>query len=469
LEINKEKIKRRSQPMRKKLDIQRSLEFNELAVDLKVVADYQREYMMIDALLEENDLILDLVHKDLRKFSRGKKKDSTFTTEQVLRMLIVRCREVASYRDVVIRVSENPFLRNFARIGIGPMMDFTFLCKANKFISASTWKKVNEVLLGVGKERKKVCGDRLRVDSTLCETNIHYPTDSHLLWDSYRVLSRLMRNCSEDYPECRMGFRFHDRKIKRLYTYISTHSSKQGKRHAQKMKAMYKTLIDRVGHVYDEGVAYVVHARSLGVKSEYLDEMEEYLPTIRRVVDQSTRRIIHGESVPNREKVFSIFEPHTELIKRGKAGRPVEFGHMVTIGQTGEKFISYYDVMKQREFDNTRTDPVLENHRRQFGSYPAGFAADKNYYKGMDHVRAWEEKIAVFSICKKGNRNAKEKARESSRDFKEMQKFRTGSEGTISVLKRAFGMKRCLLKGYKSFAAGIGCLVFCHNLVLLTT
>lgn len=454
--------------MRKKIEIQRTFEFNSSAGDLKVIAAYQRKYTLIDGLLEENDSILDLVHEDLRKFSTGNKKDSTFTTEQVLRMLVVKCLEGDSFRDVVIRVSENPFLRNFTRIGIGSMMDFTFLCKANKFVSASTWKKVNEVLFGVGKEMEKVSGERLRLDSTLYETNIHYPTDSHLLWDSYRVLARLIRNCSEENPQCRMGYRFHARKVKKLYTYISTHSSKAGKRNEQKMKRLYKRLLGRVEHIYDEGVAYVAHARSLRVRSVYLDEMETYLPVVRKVIDQLRKRFIHEESVPNSEKIFSIFEPHTELIKRGKAGRPVEFGHMVTLAQTGEKFISYYDVMERKEFDNTRTDSVLENHRCQFGDYPEAFAADKNYYKSMDHVREWERKIPTFSICKKGNRNAWEKAREEAPNFKAMQKFRAGSEGSISVLKRAYGMKRCLLKGFKSFAASIGCLVFCHNLVLLT-
>lgn len=454
--------------MRKKIEQQQSFMFNTPIADLKVIAEYQKKYTMIDGLLEKNKMILDLVHEDLYKFSAGEKKDTIFTTEQILRMLIVKGSESDSFRDVVIRVSENPFLRNFSRIGFGPMMDFTFLCKANKYISEATWKKVNDVLFLVGKETKKISGGKLRVDSTLYETNIHYPTDSHLLWDSYRVLSRLIRDCNEENPVCRMSYRFHDRKVKKLYTYISTHSSRKGKRNERKMKRLYKTLIGRVEHIYDAGTAYVVHARSLKVKSSYLDEIETCLPSVQKVINQSCRRILEGESVPNTEKIFSIFEPHTELIKRGKSGRPVEFGHMVTIAQTGEKFISYYDVMKQRESDNTRTDPVLENHNQQFGAYPEAFTADKNYYKGMDHIRQWEEKIPTFSICKKGNRNAWEKAREETPDFKEMQKFRAGSEGSISVLKRAFGMRRCVLKGFKSFTASIGSLVFCHNLVLLT-
>lgn len=454
--------------MRKKLNCQRVFMFNQPNADLKVITEYQNKYTMIDELLEENSEILDLVHEDLEKYSTGKGRDSKFTSENILRMLIAKWLEQDSFRDIVIKVADSAFLRNFARLGLSSMMDFTFLCTANKYIQTSTWEKVNKFLLNVGTATGQLSGEQLRVDSTLCETNIHWPTDSHQLWDSYRVLARLMRDCDEENPKCRLGFRFHDRKIKKIFTYISTHSSNRQKRTIQKVKGRYKVLIERVADIHDKTRQYVRHARSLQVRNPYLNEMECLLPTIEKVIDQSIRRILNGESVPNNEKIFSIFEPHTELIKRGKAGRPLEFGHMVTIGQTENKFISYYDVMERRECDNTRTDLVLENHKEQFGHYPSGFAADKHYYKSMEHIHEWEKKIDTFSVCKKGNRTKSQKDRESQADFKELQKFRAGSEGSISVLKRAFGLKRCLLKGFKSFAANVGCLVFCHNLVLLT-
>ncbi len=359
--------------MRKKIDIQQSFMFNNSVSGLKVITEYQEKYTRMDSILEENPKILNLVHADLQKFSTGKGRGSVFTSENILRTIIVRWIELDSFRDLIIRVSDSAFLRNFVKIGLGPMMDFTFLSRANKFIKSSIWEAINLVLHKAGVDNKKISGERFRLDSTLYEANIHYPTDSHLLWDSYRVISRLIGNSNEEYPESRMNYRFHDRKIKQLYTYISTHSSRLGKRTQQKITNRYKILIERVEHAYAVALSYVKHGRKVSPFNSFLDELESYLPAIAKVINQSRRRIFNNESVPNSEKVFSIFEPHAELIKRGKAGHPVEFGHMVTIGQTGEKFISYFDVMEHHEYDNTRTDIALENHKKQFGFVPLRF------------------------------------------------------------------------------------------------
>lgn len=436
--------------------------------DLQVVTEYQEQYTKIDAMLEENSKILNLVHKDLVAWGSLDGRESDFSSEQVLRMILIKGIESIPWRSLVIRVSQSDFLRNFARIGVGPVMDFTFLSRANKYIRVETWKKINVLLFNATLEADKITGEKLRVDSTLYETNIHYPTDSHLLWDSYRVLAGLMRDCNQENPRLKTGNRFHEKKVRKLYTYISTHSNKKNKSTLRKIKRNYKELIEKVEWIYEIGVRYVDHARSLGGASYFLDRIESYLPSIKRVISQSRRRILNGECIPNEDKIFSIFEPHTELIKRGKAGRPIEFGHMVTIGQNEDKFITYYDVMEKREPDNTRTDVVIANHKKQFGAPPSQFAADKHYYKSMEHIYTWEEEIETFSIGKRGKRNQAEIEREHAEDFIDAQRFRAGSEGSISVLKRAFGMRKCFFKTFKTFAASLGLIVFCHNLVLLT-
>jgi IS5 family transposase len=197
------------------------------------------------------------------------------------------------------------------------------------------------------------------------------------------------------------------------------------------------------------------------------DELKTRLPAMERVVAQS-RRAFSGETVPARERIFSIFEDHAELLMRGKEHKPVEFGHLVQIGQTGQKFISFYAVEQRSRHDNVMGDVALEDHKASFGEYPNRFAADKNYYVSMEHIDEWEEEIDIFSVGKKGNRTAEEIAREHGMLFKLAQKFRAGCEGSISVLKRVFGLRRCLNRGFNSFASAIGCLVFSHNLVLLS-
>ncbi len=171
--------------------------------------------------------------------------------------------------------------------------------------------------------------------------------------------------------------------------------------------------------------------------------------------------------VPAGEKVYSLFEEHTELLKRGKAGKPIEFGHKVLIAQTGEKFITHYRTMPEREDDKDLLSETLDAHRSLFGRPPETLAADKGFYESVRQLAELEQEIETVSICKKGRRTQKEADREHAEAFRAGQSFRAGVEGTISVLKRAFKLKRCLFKGYKNFASSVGCAVFCHNLVLL--
>jgi IS5 family transposase len=175
-----------------------------------------------------------------------------------------------------------------------------------------------------------------------------------------------------------------------------------------------------------------------------------------------------GTSPPPDEKLYSLFEEHTELIKRGKAGKPIEFGHKVLFAQTGEKFIHHYQVQEKAIEDKDLLKSALEAHKELFQEYPDMVAADKGFYESMDQIIGLEKKIKTVSIAKKGRRNQEQYARETTEEFIAGQRFRAGSEGSISVLKRAFKLGRCLFKGFKHYAASVGWAVLCHNLVLLT-
>ena len=198
-----------------------------------------------------------------------------------------------------------------------------------------------------------------------------------------------------------------------------------------------------------------------------VSELVHYVPIVERIIDQTKRRVIGGETVPSTEKVYSLFEEDTELIMRGKARSPVEFGHKVLVAQTGEKFIHHYEAYRWQLADKNLLDGTLSAHARLFGDGPQVLAGDKGFYESRDQIEKLSKDIRTVSICKKGRRNASETERESAKEFKEGQRFRAGSEGTISVLKRAFKLNRCLFKGFKNYAASVGCAVFCHNLVLL--
>ena len=277
-------------------------------------------------------------------------------------------------------------------------------------------------------------------------------------------MSRVLRRVQQELPELGLKHRYHDKKVKKLAFYIARNAKSTSKSKQRKVKRVYRTLIDRVRWIAE--VSKDVQQR-LGLAFFEAPELEQYTPTVERIVGQAQRRIFDGEVVPAGEKVFSLFEEHTELLKRGKAGKAVEFGHKVLLAQTGEKFITHYRVMPTREEDKELVSETIDAHRALFGQAPATFAADKGFYESVKQLAQLEEEIETVSICKKGRRTSAEAAREHHEAFQAGQRFRAGVEGSISVLKRAFKLNRCLFKGYKHFAASVGCAVFCHNLVLL--
>jgi len=457
--------------LRKKIEIDPCFYLN-VSGSLKIVDEYHQKYDAIDKLLDKNSAILDAFHGDLKKFGSTGGRESKFSSEQILRLYLVKGIETSVLRDTVIRVSGCDYLRNFTRIGLGDVPNFTFLGEAFKCIQPSTWDKINDILLKYALKKKLISGDSLRLDSTVCESNIHYPTDVHLMWDGFRVISRLIRRIKAD-RQFSCGNRFHDRKMKKMFTFVSTQGGRKNKSVKRKIDKAMRTMVERLEWLVEVGEGFVTNAwKTPGVTDNLnlglLHELTSMLPKVAHVARQTRRAWINDETVPAADRIFSIFEDHTELLKRGKARLPNEFGHLVTLAQTKEKFISFYKVEEESRHDTQYRDEVIKAHKKCFGKPPEEFTADKNYHISMEDTAEQEKEIAIYSVGKKGKRTEEEEEREHSPLFKAAQAFRAGIEGSISVLKRAFGLKRCLNKGFKSFEASIGGLVFCHNLVLLS-
>ena len=369
-------------------------------------------------------------------------------------------------RQTVIQIDTSDVLQQFVRLGWKPMMDFTFLSKAFCALTEPTWEIINQKLSRYAKEGEMISGEKLRMDTTVYETNIHYPTDSSLLWDGYRTLAHLLKRLREELRAVGLCHRFHTKKVKRLMYFIARNGKSQSKRTQKKVKRAYRNLLERAAWILE--VARCVLAKLFDPLLPELEELKRYCPLVEKGMDQTERRVFQGESVPAAEKVYSIFEEHTERLIRGKAGKPVEFGHKILLAQSGEKFITHYQVLETRKEDTELLEPALQAHCDLFGDLPDVLAADKGFYESREQLAELTEKIETVAIGKKGRRTQEETERETTDEFKEGQRFRAGSEGTISVLKRAYKLKKCLFKGFKNFAVSVGCAVFCHNLVLLS-
>jgi len=446
--------------MRRVLDEQTYLSFGPTA-SLKVVRDYRAKYVWIDECLEWNRDILWLVHEDLEALSQSREgRAAKYTSEILFRALIVHQIEKTSLRETVVRIAESPTLQAFIRLGPRTAPDFTFLNRAFKAIRPETWKKVNEALARYAAKECQVDVSQIRVDTTVIESNIHYPTDSSLLWDSYRVLWRLLGAVRTEEPGL-CPHRFHDRKAKKDFVYVSRYMRSGSKARQREMKRRFRRLHDSVGRLQSIATTLLdplaasanLTLRALGA------ELTHYLPLTRNVCQAAYRAVLKGETVPASDRIFSLFEEHTELIKRGKSGKPVEFGHAAWLAQSRSKFITDYELMEEKIPDPELLGEITERQKAAFHAYPDAVTADMGFRAAPEEMATVQQRVETVAVPGRGQSRANIGAY--------WHHFRAGIEGSISVLKRAFRLSICMYRGFKSFAAAVGLAVFCHNLVNL--
>ncbi len=430
----------------------------------KIVREYRDEYKSLSEILDRHPKILDVVHRDLEQLSRStspRGRKATFTSENLFRATLVMQREGLDYREASVRIAESDTLQRFCRLLKKPTLDFTLMNKAFGALQSETWEMINHLLaLGALKE-EAITVEHVRTDTTVTECNIHYPTDASLLWDVYRVAAREMSYGRELDPlSC--TWRFHPKKAKNRYLFVTRYSRSTNKKRLRKVRAETKALIVQVEEILEKSEAFIDYTK----RSTNVDLMArgaalaDRMCAMQQVAQVARRRVFDGEKVPLSDKVFSICEPHTELIKRGRRGKPIEFGHKILLTQSREKFITDYVVLEKNCSDNELLPLVLERHKERFGSPPESIAADKGFCPDADAYEELEEQVDYLGMPR------------GMGDFGDTmmriwQHWRAGIEGTISCLKRAFRLARCCFRGFKNFASAIGSAVFCHNLTVL--
>jgi IS5 family transposase len=430
----------------------------------KIVSKYRDEYKTLSRILDGQPEILEMAHRDLQQLSqstsrRGRK--AVFTTENLFRGVVVMQREGFDYREASVRIAESDTLQNFCRLLKKRTMDYTLLNKAFGALQPETWETMNHVLALGAVATEAISTEHIRTDTTVTECNIHWPTDSSLLSDSYRVVSREMAYAREFAPHF-VPWRFHPKKIKKLHLFVTRYASSTSKSRRRKVRQTMRTLIVRVEEVLEKAETFVAWAKESNCPEVMWvgEQLAARLPVMRQAARVARRREFDGEKVPNDDKVFSIFEPHTELIKRGRRGHPIEFGHKVLLMQSKEKFITDYVVLEKNRPDKELLPLVVERHQERYGSFPESVAADKGFCPDQETFEDLEEEIDYLGVPRR------------TRDFGDTlmgiwQRWRAGIEGTISCLKRVFRLSRCCFRGFKNFASAVGSAVFCHNLTVL--
>jgi IS5 family transposase len=314
-------------------------------------------------------------------------------------------------------------------------------------------------------------GAQLRVDTTVVETDIHFPTDCTLLWDAVRVLTRLVRRLGESVPLALTGVPDHTRRARRRMQEISRLTPTQRTRQNRRK---YRDLLRVTAGVVATARTAVAAARAAGPHApraaalgpELCGEIEHFAGLADRVIAQTRRRVLAGEQVPAHEKVLSIFEPHTDLIKRGKTATPVEFGHKVFLAESRHGLITDYRVITGNPVDEGQVVTSLTQHQALFGRAPALYAADRGFYTPANLEALTAAGVRVAAVPQRGGAKTIDRsAYEQSAAFKRGQRFRAGIEGRISVLLRGRGMRRCRPAGRDRFDVFVGAAVLANNLL----
>lgn len=440
-------------------------------VDEDVRALYEPWMIEADRLLGDEKLIEGVFAAQGQRHEHSATKGRSQTpAEMVLRLLLLKHVRNWSFDTLEREVRANLVYRDFARIGLGKVPDAKTLARIAQALGGEVIAELHRRLVEIAQEEGVLQGRRMRVDTTVVETNIHYPTDSSLLGDGARVLTRTMKRIEKQAAgKLKRKVRDRTRSVSKRVIAIATASRHRGPEGEEKRKKQYRELLRYSRQILNDAQRVIAEVEQMPVRRKTaLRGLRETLSTmaerVRQVVRQAKARVFEGlTQLPG--KIVSLFEPHTEIIRKGKASKPTEFGKMVQLQEAENQVITHYEVFDKRPSDRELLLPSVEAHERKLGRVPRLVAADAGFY-AQEQERAVKEKgVKWVAVPNRSTRSAERKKLEHSRWFKKAQRWRTGCEGRISVVKRRHGLNRCRYSGAEGMKRWVGLGVLADNLI----
>lgn len=440
------------------------------------VTDLWEDWMRPADQLLDDDQLLTTVYEALAKRRPNSRTRGRLGTpaEVVLRLLLLRHIRNWSYEVVEREVRANLVYRSFTRVGGGKVPDDTVMNKWALALGPEVIENIHKRVVAIAHEKKVVEGRKLRVDTTVVEANIHYPTDSGLLGDGVRVLTRAMKRIAAIAGEAGAQLRDRSRSVKHRILEIGRAARSQGGAGKKKLQQGYRKLLEATSRVVGQAKRF---AREIerGVKTSrdvfqqaalegLRKELDTMVPRVRQVMQQARARVFGGDTHVA-EKLVSIFEPDTEVIRKGKASKPTEFGKMVKIQEAENQIITSYEVYQKRPSDSALLIPAIESHEEQLGRVPRLVVGDAAFYSASNEKAAHDKGVKRVCVPNRNTTSAERKLVQKKPWFRKGQKWRTGCEGRISVVKRRHGLNRCRDKGQRGMRRWVGFGVIADNLI----
>ncbi len=423
-----------------------------------------------DQLLDDERLVEQVFEAQGRRWKNSRRCGRLQTpSEVVLRLLILKHVRNYSYETLEREVRANLVYRTFARIGGEKVPDAKTMGRLGQVIGPEVVAGLHERVVELAVERKVVQGRKMRVDTTVVETNIHYPTDSSLLGDGARVLTRLMKKISGTVGGMKERVRDRMRSVRKKVVAVAIAARRKGEAGNQQRRGLYKGLLSLSRKIVNQAERVAQEVAALPRKTRarvgaLVEQMEVMKERTRQVIRQAKARIFDGDT-KHPEKVTSVFEPHTEIIRKGKASKPTEFGKMVKVQEAENQVITHVEVFDQRPADSDLLLDAVATHEAVCGRTPDLVAADAGFYSQANEKALEDKGVKRVSIPNRNTKSEARKKHQKQRWFKNGQRWRTGCEGRISVLKRRHGLDRCLYPGVDGMKRWVGMGVIADNLI----
>jgi transposase, IS5 family len=428
--------------------------------------DIGKELAAISEILDATPMMLDLVYADLTRVTRKDTGREGLTAEQVLRCVVLKQYRNLSYEELAFHLEDSKSFRAFARLEMGQYPSSSSLQENIKPLSEETWEAVHQCLMQYAREANIESGRKVRIDSTVVESNIHDPSDSTLLWDGIRIITRWLEEGHTLAPRPAYRYCDHCRVVKKRLMVVLNAKKEEDRVSAYRDLTHYAGKV--VGYAQEAiPVLEAYRANDLGdmlIAMNLAAQLKRAVGLLEKVISQTERRVFRNEKVAVADKVVSFFEDHTDIIVKNR--RDTQFGHKIFL--TGGKSNLILDCLISRgnPADSDQYLPMLERHKETFGRMPRQASADGGFASTDNLAAAKGQKVKDVVFAKKRGLSVIDMAK-SAWVYKKLRNFRAGIEANISTLKRAFGLDRSTWKGWEGFRRYVWSSIFAYNLQVM--
>jgi IS5 family transposase len=427
--------------------------------DLFAGHEIGRELKAMSAWLDDHWELVGLVAADLRRHGLKETGRCGLPAESVLRCAVLKQHRQLSYQELAFHLEDSASFRAFARLPHAWSPKKSVLHKTISAVRAETWEQINRALLTSARQEKLESGRMVRLDSTVTTALVHEPSDSSLLWDAIRVMVRLLREAQAWLGGSGLAWRDHRRAVKKRARDI------QYTRGRPKRVQLYRELINltRATLAYLHWATTRLATATDLAASLWQAKVRHYRPLIEQIITQTERRVLAGEPVPASDKLVSLFEPHADIIRKG---REVAYGHKLNLTTGRSGLILDLVIEAGNPADSERLLPMLARHIAFYGQAPRQAAADGSFASRDNLRQAKAQGVRDMAFHKRGGLRIEDMVR-SRWVYRKLRNFRAGIEADISCLKRAYGLARCTWRGLAHFRAYVWSAVVAYNLALL--